>query len=66
MNVTINGQAREIPTPNTLTGVVAQFCKVNKNIIAELNGNIIPADQWASTSLKENDTIELVSFVGGG
>ncbi|WP_400218994.1 sulfur carrier protein ThiS [Methanomethylophilus alvi] len=31
-----------------------------------LNGKIVPRDRMESTALKESDTIEIVSFVGGG
>lgn len=37
------------------------------NMIAiELNGNILPKDQYESYVISEYDTIEIVSFVGGG
>ena len=31
-----------------------------------LNGKIVPRDRMESTALKESDTMEIVSFVGGG
>ncbi len=37
-----------------------------KRIAVERNGEIVPKAQYESTVLKENDTIEIVSFVGGG
>lgn len=37
------------------------------NIVAvELNGNILPKAQYESYIITESDTIEVVSFVGGG
>lgn len=37
------------------------------NLIAvEYNGEILPKDKYSQTILKENDSIEVVSFVGGG
>ena len=37
------------------------------NLIAvEYNGEILPKDKYSQTILKENDCIEVVSFVGGG
>ncbi len=66
MKLTINGTLKELPSALPLTAVVAQFCKNPKHVIAELNGTIIAAGDWDKTTLKEADTIELVTFVGGG
>ncbi|MBZ7948299.1 sulfur carrier protein ThiS [Campylobacter sp. RM9929] len=35
-------------------------------IALELNGEIIPKDRFENLILKENDKVEIVSFVGGG
>ena len=35
-------------------------------IAVEINGSIIPKSKYQTTILKQNDTIEIVSFVGGG
>ncbi len=67
MNITINGQTKDISgTSQTVGSLVAQFCKEKKHVIAELNGSIIPSSDWDKTGIKEADAIELVSFVGGG
>ena len=66
MNITINGTSKHLPTAKTLTDVVGLFCKQPKHVITEVNGTIVPCDKWTNTALKEGDTVELVSFVGGG
>lgn len=38
----------------------------SKRIAVERNGNIIPKSQYAETMLMDGDSIEVVSFVGGG
>ena len=35
-------------------------------VAVELNGVIVPKAKYAETVVKENDTLEVVSFVGGG
>ena len=35
-------------------------------VAVELNGNIVPKAQYADTIFKNGDTVEVVSFVGGG
>ncbi len=35
-------------------------------IAVEINGEIVPKSQYASTVLKDGDIVEIVGFVGGG
>ena len=35
-------------------------------VAVELNGDIVPKAQYADTIFKDGDSIEVVSFVGGG
>jgi len=37
-----------------------------KRVAVELNGNIVPRSQYEKTVLSDCDTVEVVSFVGGG
>lgn len=66
MRVTINGQAKEIAGPADLAHLAAQFSANTKYIITEINGRIVSCDDRAGTPVKDGDTVELVSFVGGG
>jgi len=66
MKININGTKKDILGSSSLKDVVEEFCSNSKHVIAELNGSIIKSNEWKKSSLKENDTLELVSFVGGG
>ena len=66
MKITINGQPKNFNSPTQLNDVIAQFCKSSSRVIAELNGDIVKKTSWNITSVKDGDTVELVSFVGGG
>ena len=37
-----------------------------KRIAVEFNDNIVPKAQYSETVLQDGDSIEVVSFVGGG
>lgn len=37
-----------------------------KRIAVERNGNIVPKAQYFETVLQDGDSLEVVSFVGGG
>ena len=69
MKITINGQTKELPAANNLQDVISRFCKDERSsnrIISEVNGHIVKSNQRQATPIKDGDTIELVSFVGGG
>ncbi len=66
MNITLNGQAKQLPDALNISEMVEEFCKDKAPVIAEVNGKIIKKLQWSKIVLKEGDRIELVSFVGGG
>jgi thiamine biosynthesis protein ThiS len=66
MNIIINGAAQQLASDKSLTDIVSSYCKQSKHVITELNGSIVPPDLWAQTKLQDGDTLELVTFVGGG
>jgi len=66
MNIQLNGQTKTIEGIKTLKGLISTFAKNPDHVIAEVNGTIVKTPQWEETSLNEGDTIELISFVGGG
>ena len=66
MKITLNGTEKEISSSDSLQEIVQQFCKQSKNIIAEVNGEIVKGTDWPQKKIQDGDTIELVSFVGGG
>lgn len=66
MTITINGKAQEITSDASLNEIVQQFCQSTRRVIAELNGEIVRDPRWDEIIIHDGDTLELVSFVGGG
>ncbi len=66
MNITVNGARQTLDGNKTLNDIVLSFCQNNRRVIAELNGEIVKNPRWEEIILKDGDTLELVSFVGGG
>lgn len=66
MHITLNGQKKEIFPPQNLREVVSRFSPNPAVLIAEINGTIVRKPQWDEIRINDGDTIELVSFVGGG
>ncbi|ALO38216.1 MULTISPECIES: sulfur carrier protein ThiS [Alcaligenes] len=66
MNITLNGQSKTLQNSDTVGTLIIELGYENKRIAVELNGDIVPKSQHASTAIKEGDTIEIVVAVGGG
>lgn len=63
--VKINGENFDI-AGKTVAEYLATTNYDPKRIALERNGNIVPKAQYDETILMDGDTIEIVSFVGGG
>ena len=63
--VKINGEERQ-SAGKTLAEYLATTDYNPKRIAVERNGAIVPKAQYADTVLQDGDSIEVVSFVGGG
>ncbi|EAC1839918.1 sulfur carrier protein ThiS [Campylobacter lari] len=61
----INGQKLELKELKFMDYVQEKQLKI-EFIALELNGEIIPRDKFENLILKENDKVEIVTFVGGG
>lgn len=62
----INGE----PHPEAVGSSMMSFLETNnykiKFVAVECNGDILPKTEFANKILTESDTLEVVSFVGGG
>lgn len=63
--VKINGEERNVAGKTVLEYLASTSCDP-KRIAVECNGEIIPKAQYGKTLLHDGDTVEVVSFVGGG
>lgn len=63
--VKINGKACNA-AGKTLADYLAGTSYDPGRIAVERNGDIVPKEQYGETVLKDGDSIEIVSFVGGG
>ena len=64
--ITINGQKTELLSPVSVTDYLEQNQYRPNRIAVELNGEILPKSHYADTMVKDGDSMEIVSFVGGG
>ena len=66
MEVTVNGEAREIPAGTTVRGLVEILKLTDGPVAVERNRAVVPRAEHPSTELGPGDVIEIVHFVGGG
>ncbi len=66
MKVTINGEVKEFPQGLTLLGLLVHLGLLPERVALERNRQIIPRARWPEVYLVENDSLEIVQFVGGG
>jgi thiamine biosynthesis protein ThiS len=65
MKIKVNGELLEIDTPDIRALVTARNLDPS-SLVVEHNHTLVRQTAWAQTLLQEGDTIELLSFVGGG
>ena len=67
MEVRINGRPFAAPAGvNTIKEFAVRMRLQPENTLLKLNHQPVPWEQWSSTPLAADDTIEIVVFVGGG
>lgn len=62
----MNGERRELAQGTTLLDLLAAIGRDPRTVAVELNGEILPRGRYAATTLKADDTLEIVHFVQGG
>ena len=69
LTLKVNGETRVLdpaPTPASLATVVALLANNPQLVVAEHNGVIAPRSRWDRILVKDDDTLEIVTIVGGG
>lgn len=64
--VKINGQEVTLGKEISVTEYLEENGYQIRRIAVELNGEILPKYQYSDTMLKDGDSMEIVTFVGGG
>lgn len=66
MRITLNGKTEEIRESMTLLKLMEFFHLRPERVAVELNKKVIRQEDYASSRVREGDTIEIVHMVGGG
>ena len=66
VSITLNGEARRVPGPTTLAGLLEHLGLDARTVVVEQNRVIVRRPDLVHTPVAAGDVIELVHFVGGG
>lgn len=66
MRIQVNGQPREVEDNLSLPELISRLNLKPEQIAIELNQTVVRRVQWQATTLREDDKVEIVHFVGGG
>lgn len=64
--VTVNGKVIEVPEGTTLADLLGSEGYDRSRIAVEVDGDICPRANLGSRVIRGGETVEVVSFVGGG
>jgi thiamine biosynthesis protein ThiS len=66
MQIIVNGKPFEAAATLTLLELLRLKGLKPERVVVELNGEIVDKPRYGEVTLKENDTLEILGFVGGG
>lgn len=66
MHIQLNGEPFELADDATVADLLVRLDAVGKRVAVELNLDIVPRSQHATTVLRDGDQLEVVHAIGGG
>jgi len=66
MRILINGKPTDLPERITIEDMVELKGLNPDTIVVECNMLLVKRENWAGVVLRESDSLEILSFVGGG
>ena len=66
MQVTLNGEPRQVRDGLTVAELVSDLGLRARRIAVEINLGVLARDDYARRALRDGDVVEIVQFIGGG
>ena len=66
MKVTVNGEAATVDDGVTVDALAASILDRPKGVAVAVNGEVVPRSEWSSTTLCNDDRVEVVTARQGG
>jgi sulfur carrier protein len=68
MKLTVNGSPTDASDGATVAAVVTDLAGAERSrgIAVAVNGDVVPRSTWSTTTLRDGDTVEVLTAVQGG
>ncbi len=66
MTIRLNGEPHDLPGPLTVSELLTRLHINGHRVAVELNLTVLKRATYDSITIRENDEVEIVNFVGGG
>ena len=66
IQVSVNGETLRVPSGSTVADVLHQLSLDRARVAVEHNRRVVPKAEHGSVHLNHGDSVEIVTFVGGG
>jgi thiamine biosynthesis protein ThiS len=66
MKIILNGQARSVREPTTISTLVRELSLTPATLLIEHNGLALHREEWNSRALRDGDRVEFIRVVAGG
>lgn len=66
MRCTVNGETQDLPDDLTVSGLIARLGLSDSICAAEIDKELVPKRQRDTRVLRDGESIEIVTLVGGG
>ncbi len=66
MEVQVNGQTRILANTCTVARLLEELNLAGQPCAVEINASVVPKGEHSERALREGDTVEIVTLVGGG
>ena len=66
MKIVVNGKEQKYNTPLTVTALLQGLNLRTEQVAVEVNLKILDRSNFPTWNLQEGDTVEILSFIGGG
>ncbi len=66
MNLFVNGESREHTGDGSVAALLAELGANPKHSALTVNGDLVFPRDWKTFKLTDGDTVEVLTFVGGG
>ena len=64
--IVLNGEPRSVTPGSTVLDLLSELGRHPRTVAVELNGDILPRDEYGGRALHQGDRLEVVHFVQGG